>query len=649
MIRDRMEIQVNINSGIMWPLIAVTALSALILLLYSLALPGSYFFDDEYNLKGLSQIHDLVSAIQFTFSGKQLPGRPLALATFALQADAWPAYPQHFLIVNFCIHVASVWASFILAAGLWRLREDENWPHALWFAAGVAALWGLSPFLATTHLMIVQRMTSLAGLITLLGLSSFVWAHLLSPATRNVQSQRIFLLGMTGIATIFGTLAKENAALLPVLASVIWLTWIPKDRRLTETRERGLIFFVLLLPAFALFLYMSYMFLHYAHDGYGTHRYFTLYQRMLSQPAILLDYLRLLLLPDTFSVTPFMDRLPAPEGLFAPPMTLGAIIIWPSLIVGAFWVRNKLPAIFFSLLFFLAGHLLESTFFNLELYFAHRNYIPSFAIYFALVYSIAKSSVQIRKLLWVGFGAYLFLFALVLSQVTSGWNNLYLSSRLWLDKNPDSERAVQLLANQIIANGNYIAARRVFDDAAKRNPNVAILQIQRTHVCRGQEKDFPELLREVEAKLKTAEYHQVAAAELFKRAYFYDEEKKELLACPIRGYDAIERLVNALLENPLYAENDFSRGYLLATLGLIAAKRDNNLEKSADLLEQAFKIFPARDFATYGAWVMAKAGQLERAYRFPEYARPLGLEELSQAERTRHDTNMNVKNLKDWD
>ena len=38
----------------------------------------------------------------------------------------------------------------------------------------------------------------------------------------------------------------------------------------------------------------------------------------------------------------------------------------------------------FAVLFFLAGHILESSIFPLELIFEHRNYLPSFGPWFAL-------------------------------------------------------------------------------------------------------------------------------------------------------------------------------------------------------------------------------------------------------------------------
>lgn len=599
--------------------ITLLAVSITIWLAYTQVLPGSYFFDDEFNLGGLSEVNDFYSGLLYSLSANQLPGRPLALATFALQAQAWTDHPENFLRVNFLIHILAVWSSFMLAVGLWRVRHRERWTPALWFGVGVAALWGLSPFLATTHLMIVQRMTGLAGLFTLFGLTAFVWAHVIGNARTRIYV--FVLLGFTGLATILATLAKENGILLPLLALVILWLWIPKNLRLENPRDRKRLLLLLLLPSVALALYMGYMLLTYLQQGYEPHRYFTPYQRLLSQPIILLDYLRQLLLPQSFSVTPYMDRYPAPSGWLEPPITLVALIAWLAGIVTAFKLRKILPALAFGIVFFLVGHLIESTYIDLELYFAHRNYVPSFGLYFALVYSLVQIPRRFAKLTWIAFSLYMALFCLVLFQVTTGWNRLHIATGLWLDKNPYSERAAQAFANQLISQGEFIEARKVFDEAVTLNPEIALLQIQRTQLCKNQEEQYPILLDEVERRLRNAAFHQNAVTELFRVALYHKPNSKLSQSCPPRGYDTFARLAQALLDNPAYTENDFARGYLLATLGVVAARGDGDLERASDLLEEAFQTYPAQDFATYGAMIMANANQFDRAYAILHSAR----------------------------
>lgn len=599
----------------LFPLGALAMLMLATWIAYSLALPGYFLFDDEFTLKGLYKIQDIDSAIIFIFSGTTGPiGRPLTLATFALQADAWPENSGAFLRINFLIHLFAVLICFLLAFGLARLRALENYflKKELWIGVGVSALWALSPFLSTTHLMIVQRMTSLSGLLTFIGLASFVWAHIFLKKNKSIT---YLLLIIMAASIAFASLAKENGALLPILALIVLLFWIPDQYRLTDVIGKKLIFALVLLPSVLLLIYLVFLLKSTIDHGYGAHRYFTVEQRILSQPTILLDYVRNLFIPQSFSVTPFMDRIPAPKNWLNPPITIIAFGIWAVTLFLAFWKKKHAPYFLFGLLFFLAGHLLESTFLGLELYFAHRNYVPAFGLYFALVYGLASLPKRFEKITLILFSLYLILFFTVLIQVTSGWKNINVASRFWLEKNPYSERVVQVFANQKIAQGDFSGARKAFDDAVKLNPNIAILQIQRTQFCIGMENEFSLLLKEVVEKLKTADYHQVAAIELFKSAFGNPSAR-----CSQRDYAAIHEMTKALLQNPIYAQSKFTYSYLLATEGLIASK-SGDIDRAIKLLVQAFRIYSAQDFATQAAILMANNDQHEKAYAFIEEAK----------------------------
>ena len=79
----------------------------LIVFIYSLAWSGRLQFDDAANLDGLYGISDFTSALVFILTGEAGPtGRPLALASFALQHDAWPN-PRPFLVFNTLLHAAN--------------------------------------------------------------------------------------------------------------------------------------------------------------------------------------------------------------------------------------------------------------------------------------------------------------------------------------------------------------------------------------------------------------------------------------------------------------------------------------------------------------------------------------------------------------
>ncbi len=331
----------------------------------------------------------------------------------------------------------------------------------------------------------------------------------------------------------------------------------------------------------------------------------------MSQPAILLDYLHNLLFPRAFAVSPFMDQLPVPSSWLDPLITLIAALFWPILLGIAISLRRIAPYFLFGLAFFLAGHILESSFIGLELYFAHRNYVPAFGLYFGLVFAIATVPAQFSRIAIVGLTSYTLLFAFVLFQVTSTWNNTAVNAELWLNKNPYSQRGAQFLSRQYSKRGDFAGARRILDEAARRHPTLPMLQIQRTGNCVGRETEFPQLLKEVTDALRTASFQPLAALELSKFAQ--DEKSADL--CPLRNPAALEAMADALLDNPFYSNRTTPRS-LLFLAKAFARVQTNDIPQAIEFFVESFQSDPDLDIAFYGASLMANAGQYNRVYAF---------------------------------
>ena len=582
---------------------------------YSLALPGFLLFDDWPSLKGLESVQDRPSRLIFINSGIAGPlGRPVSLSTFAVQASAWPDDPAALLRVNFAIHLLATATVFVFSVGLARLRLPELSRAPLWIGLGVAALWGLSPFLATTHLMPIQRMSSLAGLFVFAGLAAFVWAHEIGHR-RQVWRWVLLVLGL-GVGTALAAYSKENGALLPLFALVILWLWVPRERRLRNAIDRGLIVLLVVLPSLLLLAYLAQRLPGILENGYGAGRYFTPAERLMTQPTILLDYLSNLLLPRALAVTPFMDHLPAAKGWLDPPLTMIAAVFWATLLATAVLLRRQAPYFLFGLVFFLVGHILESTFIGLELYFAHRNYIPAFGIYFAFLFAMTAVPRRFIQLAVAGLVAYTLLFATVLFSVTSAWNHKHVNAELWLNENPHSLRGAQFLSTQYILQNEFDAARRTLDRAAEHHPSHPLLQIQRTGNCSGRESEFQELLQKVTLILRhTSTYQPQAAQELAK---FAQDDPRHL--CPLRDHAALAAMADALLENPLYANSMAPRSLLYATKAFAYAENDD-IPQALEYFARSFRAEANLEVAFYGVSLMANAGQYERAYAFLQEAR----------------------------
>src|SRR5690606_8942634 len=144
---------------------------------------GSIHFDDPHNLGGLTRVVDWPSALDFIASGRAGPtGRPLALATFAAQAYAWPHSPETFLYTNVCLHLLNgVLVAWFLYLLLGAARHDSK--TAALTATTAAGLWMVTPLLASTSLMIVQRMALLSAPLTFAALVAYLYCRAL-PARR---------------------------------------------------------------------------------------------------------------------------------------------------------------------------------------------------------------------------------------------------------------------------------------------------------------------------------------------------------------------------------------------------------------------------------------------------------------------------------
>src|SRR5690606_33131729 len=114
-----------------------------------------------------------------------------------------------------------------------------------------------------------------------------------------------------GLFTLLAMFSKENGILLPIFALVL-------ESTLLRTTAQTQVFRRLRLFAFSacLVLVVGYLVstLPHAAQAYES-RPFTLFERVITQPVILFDYLRLAFLPSIFSYSPFHDHYPIYQSL----------------------------------------------------------------------------------------------------------------------------------------------------------------------------------------------------------------------------------------------------------------------------------------------------------------------------------------------
>ncbi|MEO5810982.1 MAG: hypothetical protein ABIQ63_02480, partial [Rhodanobacter sp.] len=286
-----------------------------------------------------------------------------------------------FKLTNLLIHLICGGLIYALLRTVLRRDSRLNQRAAL-VALLITAVWLLHPLQVSTVLYIVQRMAQLSTLFVLLALIAYVHGReALEQGRKRAGTVWLFLVVPT--ATVFGVLCKENGALAPLLCAVLELGYFRATKPASRPRTvKGFFWLGLILPVLGATIWYAWPPSRLV-TSYSV-RTFTLTERLLSEPRALFDYMGALLLPRGPTLGVYTDGFPVSSGLLHPATTLWALIGLLALVALALSARRRAPAVFTGIAFYLAAHVMESSVFPLELYFEHRNYLPSVGFFLAV-------------------------------------------------------------------------------------------------------------------------------------------------------------------------------------------------------------------------------------------------------------------------
>lgn len=444
--------------------LALLLLALITGLIYGPGLNGPFLLDDYGSLPILNDVggvHDFRSLWRYLASDISSPlGRPIANLTFLANYHTWPTDSLPFKLTNVGLHWCVGGLLYWLA---WMAAIPEARPQrAYGIAILVAAYWLLNPFNVSTTLYVVQRMTQLSALFVLAGLIAYVHGRKLQ-ATGHVRGYVWMTCGIT-VFTGLAVLSKENGALLPLLAMVLEYTVLRHYLNLVAPARRWTATF-LWLPSIVLLIAIF----HFADHGAYAPRNFSLAERLQTECRVLFDYVWHWFNPLVSPRWVFADYYPISKGLINPWLTLPAILGILGGVVWAIWQRQRHPLASLAILFFLAGHVMESTVVPLEIYFEHRNYLPAVFLVLPLVDGLWKHS-QRWHLLPVLAGLILLAMALHSYRLAMVWGD-DLSLAVWSAKlNPDSSRAQDFLATTLSNKGRPDLAVVVLEKAIRHLP-----------------------------------------------------------------------------------------------------------------------------------------------------------------------------------
>jgi hypothetical protein len=494
-----------------WLLLAIAA--AIAAVVYWPGVTGGWVFDDYPNIVDNMAIHispghtSLAAWVNAAISSPaSFLHRPLASITFALNWMSGGGDPWPFKVTNIIIHLVNGVLVFRMLRALLRLMglrntspraardplpteggeflppsngrgtEGDGSPAiddaaATRLALIVSAAWMLLPINLMAVLYVVQRMESLCQAFVVAGLWAYLhgrWMMLTADDTR--RDRRGFALAVSGIVlgTLLGLTSKETAVLLPVFAFLAeWI--VLRFARRTDAQHGDmtaradkriwtLFTLSLFVPAILGFLWLLRGVLR---PGALAGRDFTLAQRLLTEPRVLVDYLHWTLLPNPMVLSLYHDEIVKSTGLLTPWTTLGAIVLLAALIVIAVWLRHRRPLVSLGIGWFFAAQLLTATIIPLELVYEQRMYFASIGVLLAAGALLLGLRWKIALPILRGFvvGVALLWFAVATHLRAREWSNPLGLAISEANRHPESPRAVYEAGRLLLIASHYEPGR----------------------------------------------------------------------------------------------------------------------------------------------------------------------------------------------
>jgi hypothetical protein len=358
-------------------LIAAAAVITIVCILaYLPGLRGPFLLDDFASIHPLATMQaqggswwDVLTSAPHQIRGRWLTNLSFLVTNAATDHPSLPsawAYKSG----NLAIHLLCAAAVGMLAQALARAWNLTH-PRSLFIAFGAGAVFATHPLLLSTVLYPVQRMAQVATLFTVLACLAYMrWrARLGSELPRHDHAR----LAAVVFFMLCAFLGKESGALAPLLILVVEICAFRWPRADWGARGRfeggfGLVCAGPLILGSVTFALRSNEYL----AGYAI-RDFSLGERLLTQAHVVADYVGQLFWPRITEMGVYLDDTPVVRTLDA--STLLLILSFLAAIAIAFFVRSRVPAVAFAILWFLAAHAMESTIIPLELKFEHRNYL----------------------------------------------------------------------------------------------------------------------------------------------------------------------------------------------------------------------------------------------------------------------------------
>lgn len=575
------------------------------------AITGPFYIDDAVHLKKLriiGGVDDWQSFQRFIFSGTSGSGRLLGFMSMLVESQYWPHPAIDYKKTNILIHLLNsslvFWLATLLAA------HSRYIKHANSFALMVFLIWLIHPIQLSTTMLVIQRFTLVMATLCLSGMILY-----LKGRATLTEKPKLGLAMMTVgifIGGFLGTLAKDPGILVAAYILCIEVLLI-RDRDFLRSRLWKVWSSVFIFSALALLLVLYVIWMGKLEEFY-LKRDFSPSERSLTQLRVLADYLKAITLPQASAMGPFHDDYQHSKSLIEPISTLLCLVFWCSVITISVVFRKRFPIFLFGLMWFLAGHSLESSQLPLELYFEHRNYLPMLGICFIVAWVI--SEIVARKKAYIILPLFYFIY-LTFTSVNSAqiWGNTALQHEFWAHHHPRSWRLVSTQAIENKLGKSNQEVRQNLRNFMEHEPLHAGAKITELFFASCLSNEAPDkIIGELISIAPTAKYEHASPVALEQ---ILVQKKKG--NCAQIDYEDILEISDAFLSNPRFIGHPRTANSLL-TIKAKVYKTQGRFSETLETLDLAYQQTQKFDTRLEQAMIALTANRPDLARKFVEEA-----------------------------
>lgn len=546
---------------------------------YANSFSGDFLFDDQSAIIDNASIRrpwDLVG-IFTPPPDTTVSGRPIINATLALNYAVGGLQPFGYHLANLLIHTLAALVLFGIIRRTLRLEKLTHrfGRHADGLAFAIALLWAVHPLQTESVTYVVQRAESFAGLVYLSALYAFI-RFLTAPSRKHWKWLPIGLCA-------FGMLCKETMATAPFVLLAYDLLLVSRESITATIKRRGL-WYAALFSTIAIAIFILLTNPRGESAGFGNEELPTPLAYAMSEPGVILHYLRLTFWPTSLCLDYDWPVAESPSAILLP-----AAIIVALLIVTCAAALRRRPIAFLGVWFF--GILLPTSSFVpiADLAFEHRMYLPLAAPIALVVLAIDRlvercaESQRAKRAGLAGAAICGFAAAAALGLRTVDRNRDYSSAQaMWADViaiRPENPRAYVNRAHSLYHKGDTDAAIAAYRRALEVDPEYssALCSLGTILMQEGQMTAGLEALQKATEIAPNNPNYQYNLGTLFSKMG--------------RDTDAVKAYEKCIALDPSYANAYYNLGNI--------ALRQGDFEAAANRFTEALRIDPDNIRANY--------------------------------------------------